>query len=170
MNKSDEDKKVHTKSATRFALPEHFTTGVLNGDDLRFFYYDIGVDNLQRWPCVYDWDSVVEKFKGVLDIDVCTSAKIPKDFKLNNIRFTISNQQYLDNGSKSAAFFRHLRNAFAHYQIVREGRNFILFDCDDYVAMRGFVNAELLKKFCFSFFDIREKIISDNENINNSTL
>lgn len=171
MNKSDEDKKVHTKSATKFALPEHFTTGILNGDDLRFFYYDIGVDNLQRWSCVYDWDSVVEKFKGKLDIDACTSHEIPNDFKLNNIRFTVSNKNEVDNNSKSVAFFRHLRNAFAHYSVVREGENYVLTDIGESgFTMHGFVNAELLKKFCFSFFDIRENIISDNENKNNSTL
>lgn len=164
MKKNSENKKIPIINKIRFTFPKHFTTGVLTGDDLRFFYYDIGIDNLQRWPDVYDWDTVVAKFKGKLDIDACTSAEIPNDFKQNNIRFTVSSDQKSDNNSKSAAFFRHLRNAFAHYSVVREGDNYVLTDIwKGRTKMSGRVNAELLKKFCFSFFDIREKINNDYE-------
>lgn len=47
-----------------FKIPNHHETGVLNGEDLTFFYYDIGLDNLQGWPKVYDWDAIVEEFRG----------------------------------------------------------------------------------------------------------
>lgn len=60
--------------------------------------------------------------------------------------------------------FSHLRNAFAHYNIVREGENFILTDGEKTYSMCGFVNAELLKNFCFRFFDIREEITRNYEN------
>ena len=150
-----------------FSIPKHFTTGVLNGDDLRFFYYDIGMDNLQGWPEVYDWNSVVSEFNGILDIDACTANQMPENFIENHIRFTVSNQKHSDNSSKSAAFFRHLRNAFAHYNIVREGDNYVLTDGTKSTTMRGFVNAELLKKFCFRFFDHREEFINNHENSNN---
>lgn len=153
-----------------FSFLVHNTTGVLNGEDLGFFYYDIGLDNLQGWLVVYDWDSVVAEFKGLLDIDSCTAAEMPSNFVANNIRFTVSNDKNVDNGSKSAALFRHLRNAFAHYSIVREGENYVLTDGDKTTTMRGLVNAKLLKQFCFRFFDMREKIISDHNYANNPTL
>lgn len=76
-----------------FSFPKHNTTGVLNGDDLVFFYYDIGLDNLQGWPDTYDWDSVIDEFKCVLDIDSCTTAEMPSDFATNNIRFTVSDDK-----------------------------------------------------------------------------
>lgn len=151
-----------------FFIPEHCTNGTLNGDDLNFFYYDIGMENLQGWPEVYDWDSIVEEFEGILDIDSCTYVVIDDKLVQNKIRFTVSNQKDSDNGSKSAAFFRHLRNAFAHYQVVREGDNYILMDrIQNNITMRGLINAELLMKFCFRFFDMREKLISEHENNNN---
>ncbi len=153
-------------------IPDHHETGVLNGEDLTFFYYDIGRDNLQGWPDVYDWDAIVEEFRGKLDISTCTAAQIGPEFVLNRIRFTVSNRKDADSGSKAAAFFRHLRNSFAHYHIVREGENYVLIDVDgtSKTTMRGLVNAELLKKFCFRFFDIREKILCDMENANNPTI
>lgn len=149
-----------------FSFPKHVTTGILNHDDLIFFYYDIGLDNFQDWPKAYDWDIVVEEFKNELDIESCTSAQIDTDFVQNKIRFTVSNQKNSDNGSKSAAFFRHLRNAFAHYSVVREGENYILSDGVKNTTLHGLVNVELLKKFCFRFFDIREKITKEFEDIN----
>lgn len=154
-----------------FNIPDHHETGVLNGNDLTFFYYDIGLDNLQGLPLVYDWDTIVEDFQGVLDIDACRSNQINTEFIQNTIRFTVSNQKNSDDGSKPAAFFRHLRNAFAHYHVVREGENYVLTDgTKKNTTMRGLVNAELLKKFCFRFFDFREKIINDMESTNNPTI
>ncbi|MBQ8277169.1 MAG: hypothetical protein IJY00_01795 [Bacteroidaceae bacterium] len=155
----------------KFNIPGHHATGVLNGDDLIFFYYDIGLDNLKGWPLVYDWEVVVEEFKRELDIDACTSNQISTEFIQNRIQFTVSNQKNSDNGSKSSAFFRHLRNAFAHYQVVRKGENYILTDgTKKSTTMRGLVNAELLKRLCFRFFDFREKILNDMENANNPTI
>lgn len=153
-----------------FKIPKHHETGVLNGDDLTFFYYDIGLDNLLGCPEVYEWDVVIEEFKGELDIDSCTSDQISTELVQNRIRFTVSNQKNSDNGSKSAAFFRHLRNAFAHYRVVREGENYVLADGAEKITMRGLIKAELLKKFCFRYFDIREKILNNIDNDNNSTI
>ncbi|MBD5374283.1 MAG: hypothetical protein HDR77_02245 [Bacteroides sp.] len=144
-----------------FEIPHHNFTGVLNGDDLTFFYYDIGLDNLQGWPLVYDWETVIKEFRSELDIEACSSNQISTELVLNRIRFTVSNQKKSDNGSKSAAFFRHLRNAFAHYHVIRDGDNYILTDGEKNMTMQGLVNAELLKKFCFRFFDLREKNMSD---------
>lgn len=138
--------------------PRYPAKGILGGDDLRFFYYDIGLDNLQNMPHFYEWDSVVVEFKDKLDIDTCKSSEIPKELVQNQIRFTVSLKKNSDNGSKSAAFFRHLRNAFAHYNIVCAGENYIIKDGENSPTMYGLVNAELLKNFCFRFFEIRDNL------------
>lgn len=153
-----------------FYFPEHSTRGVLNGDDLTFFYYDIGLDHIQSSPLIYDWDSVATEFKGILDIEASDKNQIPDFFEINKIRFNVSKRADSDNGSISAAFFRHLRNAFAHYRIVREGENYVITDGEPIISMRGLVNAELLKKFCFRLFEMRERIISEYESPNNVTL
>ncbi|MDE5683525.1 MAG: hypothetical protein K2I39_04865 [Muribaculaceae bacterium] len=153
-----------------FSFPKHFTTGFLSGDDLTFFYYDICQDHLQGWPQVYDWEAVVDEFKGRLDIDNCSSAHMDDEFVQNKIRFTVSNQKKSDNGSKAAAFFRHLRNAFANHSVVREGDNYDLTDGTKNATMRGLVNVKLLKEFCFKFFDYRERLTDKYDNINNPTL
>ena len=143
-----------------FTFPQHYPHGILNGDDLKFFYYDIGDDNLQGWPDVYDWNSVISKFSGIVDIATCDNASIPTDFKDNFIRFSVDQQR--DNGSISSAFFRHLKNAFSHYRIVRMGDWYEITDKNlkDELTFRGRIKADLLKEFCFHFFDQREKIIA----------
>lgn len=154
-----------------FTFKEYYETGVLNGDDLIFFYHDVGLDNLQGWPEVYDWDAIVKEFDGILDIGTCSSAQITSEAVQNKIRFTVSENKDSDNGSKSAAFFRHLRNAFSHYRISHVGENYLLTDYGDKnMTMRGLVNAELLKKFCFRFFEMREQNINEIENDTNHSL
>lgn len=104
-----------------FKIPDHYETGVLNGDDLIFFYYDIGLDNLQGWPLSYDWGTIVNEFKDLADIASCDKTDIPKQLVDNQIRFTVSQEKDSDNGSESCAFFRHLRNALLTMQsLVKE--------------------------------------------------
>lgn len=151
-----------------FSFPKHNKVGILTGCDLIFFYYDIGLENLQGSPIVYDWDTVVSEFKSQLDIESCYSKEIPKECKENQIRFTVSNSKDLDNGFKSVAFFRHLRNAFAHYHITRDGDDFIISDysnekTNNRCTMAGRVNAELLRKFCFRFFALLEQMVEEKE-------
>lgn len=149
-----------------FTFPQHNHHGILNGDDLKFFYYDIGEDNLQGWPDVYDWNSVIIKFFGIIDIDTCDNANIPSYFKDNFIRFSIDQQK--DNSSVASAFFRHLKNAFSHYRIVRMGDWHEITDKNlkGDLTFRGKVKADLLKEFCFLFFAQREKIINSQDNPN----
>lgn len=152
-------------------IPGHYKTGVLNGDDLIFFYYDICLDNLQGWPLAYDWETVVNEFNGLADIASCDKTDIPKQLVDNQIRFTVSQEKNSDNGSKSCAFFRHLRNAFAHYSVTRQGEWYFITDYSGTEkSMYGKIKASLLKEFCFRFFDIREKIINDMENATNPTI
>lgn len=154
-----------------FKISDHYENGVLNGDDLTFFYYDIGLDNLQGRPLAYDWDILIEEFKSQIDVASCDMADIPEDLLDNQIRFTVSAEKNSDNSSKACAFFRHLRNAFSHYRVSRQGEWFFLTDYSgNDKSMHGKIKAELLKKFCFRFFDIREKIMNDMEKANNPTL
>ncbi len=147
-----------------FTLRTNLSHGRLGGNDLTFFYYDIGDYVLQGWPFCADWDSVVTEFEDQLDIQACQSSEIPQEMVQNQIRFTVCNKEDCDNGSKSAAFFRHLRNAFAHYNIICAGENYIITDGEAYTNMRGLVNVELLKNFCYRFFGIRDNIVSSDEN------
>lgn len=153
-----------------FSIPDHQTNGLLHGEDLVFFYYVIGQSNLECWLNACDWDAIVSEFKGKLDIESCLKSQIPKDFELNKIRFNMSESKNLDNCSKAAAFFRHLRNAFSHYRIGREGENYVLTDCKNGITMRGLVNAELLKDFCFKFMDMRDQMYAEIEAKRNPTL
>lgn len=154
-----------------FKIPGHHDTGVLNGDDLIFFYYDIGLDNLQGWPLSYDWEPVVNEYKDLVDIASCDKSDIPEQLMDNQIRFTVSTEKDSDNGSTTCAFFRHLRNAFAHYRVTRNGEWYILSDYSGKdKSMYGKIKASLLKEFCFRFFDLREKNINDMENANNPTI
>lgn len=147
-----------------FKFPDHNERGVLPKEDLCLFYYDILLDDLQGWPNAYDWDTVVNEFKGRLDIDSCESASIPAKISDNQIRFTVSSKKDLDNGSKAAAFFRHLRNAFSHYRINRQGEWYFLSDySENKKTMYGKINVSLLKELCFKFFDIRETLIEKHE-------
>lgn len=153
-----------------FKIPDHNRNGVLIGDDLIFFYYDIGLDNLQGWPFAYDWETVINEFKDVLDISPCDKNDIPNQLVDNQIRFTVSQEKSSDNGSKSCAFFRHLRNAFAHYNVTRQGEWYFLSDYSGKEkTMYGKIKASLLKEFCFRFFDKRDKIQTVIENANNPT-
>ncbi len=154
-----------------FKIPAHAQNVVLNGEDLKFFYYEIGLDHFQGIPSVDDWDAVIGRFKGQLEIEVCNASQIASEPSPNKIQFTVSNSKKHDDGSRAAAFFRHLRNAFSHYRIVREGENFAMTDAENgKTTMRGLVNAELLKEFCFCFFDTREEIQNELENTSSSTL
>ena len=142
-----------------FSIPKHYTNGVLTGDDLKFFYYDIGLDNLQDLPTLYDWDNVVKEFSG--DIHITPSKDEIAEFEdMNTIKFHISKSD----PSVASAFIRHLRNAFSHYLIIRENDTFIITDITDEcnktgkITMRGVVKADVLKKFCFRLFDTRNNL------------
>lgn len=142
-----------------FAIKEFETTGYLSGDDLIFFYYDIGLDNLQGFPSLYDWDKNIAEFENVLDIKPCELKDMPDKVDKNCIRFTVSENPQCDNNNIAMAFFRHLRNAFSHYSITENKSFFHIIDNNGTnCTMLGIVQRDLLKQFCFRFFDQREDI------------
>lgn len=115
----------------------------------------------------YDWDNIVKEFEGKVDISDCQANDIPENVGINTIRFDIRNSS---KECKAGAFIRHLRNAFAHYRIVREGNNYVLTDQNSRgtLTMRGVINADLLKDFCLRIFSQRDKIIDEYNNAINS--
>lgn len=144
-----------------FGLSKPSELGVLTDRDLHFFYYDIGTEHLQGSAILYDWDIVVKEFDGKLDIKLCNQDKIPEKVSLNQIRFTVESNPESDDKSVSIAFFRHLRNAFSHYKIVREGNNYRMLDKNEKnskVTMRGFIDVKLLQNFCLKLLDQKESI------------
>lgn len=110
------------------------------------------------WPSVYDWDKIVNEYEGRLNILDCSIDSIGQDINNNTILFSLSNS---GRECKAEAFFRHLRNAFAHHRIVRERDNYFITDMlsNGKFSMYGIVNAELLKNFCFSLFEEKDRAI-----------
>ena len=48
-------------------------------------------------------------------------------------------------------FFHHLRNAYAHFRIVREGEEYVRMQ--DKYGNQLTMNVQYLKEYCFLFFD-----------------
>ena len=148
-----------------YQFPEYVGTGVLNGEDLVFFYYVIGLEKLQGLPFFYDWEAIVLKFENQLDIQTCERKSIPTQFADNQIRFTVSSKYDMDNDCEAAAFFRHLRNAFSHYRIYRDGKWFFFTDENSHsqITMRGKVEVSLLIEFCCKLIDCPENKVANND-------
>lgn len=145
-----------------FDLSIKTNTGILSPEDVAFFYYDVGMDHLQSWPKVYDWNQIVDKFKGTVEFIVCKPEEIPTKVPENTIYFATSSERETDDGITSAAFFRHLRNAFSHYRICRLNDVFYLSDSNEKACtMNGQIEVKLLKKICFEFFNVREQIMEE---------
>lgn len=145
-----------------FTIPTRFQHGVLNEEDLLFFYYCIGIEDLSGYSIAYEWDDVVQEFQTKIDIEICENDKMPDHFNENTIRFSIGDD---DKNSTATSFFRHLRNAFSHYRVTREGDDYVFIDKNDKnkkITMRGKINACLFKEFCFRFFDLQYKMIDKN--------
>lgn len=142
-------------------IEKHPKIGVLNDEDLRFFYYDVGCDILQDFPETYDWEIIAAEFKGLIKFKLIAREDYPEVCEDNTIYFTPKKYEKPDEELPAPAFFRHLRNAFSHYHIERRRGKYYLFDCDNNgTTMLGKIDADLLKKFCFRFFDQREIMLN----------
>lgn len=132
--------------------------GVLNPKDLSFFYYGVGLEKMTNAPILYNWDEGIQAFvdskqmtiEGLDENEVNT---LDENFEKDKILFLIK-----ANETKEESLFRHLRNAFAHYNIRRDGDYFIFKDINyrtNSVTMIGSVNGDDLKELCFRFYDQR---------------
>ena len=133
--------------------------GVLAPEDLRFFYYDVALNHLSGGSAMYERNDKVKSFMNNKDliIDEKEQAELPNDFETNRIYFTVNEK--LD-GSIDGALFRHMRNAFAHYNIRCQGEFFFMKDFETgkqiKMTMIGKVRCEDLHQFCFLLFDQRK--------------
>ena len=154
-----------------FNIPMCPAHAVLHADDLVFFYYDIGQDVLSSFPSGYDWNINVQEFNDKVEFFTYKSTYYIDDkFEDNVIRFKIADNK---KEQPCEAFFRHLRNAFSHYRISRQGEWYFIKDINDKTSnltMIGKVKAEILKDFCFRFFDQREQFLNQLDELNNPQL
>lgn len=103
--------------------------GILTPDDLRFFYYDIATDNITGLSKIYEWDDSVISFLETNKLTIEDCDNINDSVDKNTILFTINkDKKDNDKETKPQAFFRHLRNAFAHYNIKRDKELFYIRD------------------------------------------
>ena len=137
---------------------------VLGNDDLRFFYYDIGLDNNSGTPVIYEDNEEVESFKlsRKLTIESVERDNLPSNFQEGKIHFVKYNDE-----TDIEAFFRHMRNAFAHYHIKHCGDFFFMNDYRDekctQMSMIGKIKCDDLFNYCNLLFKQRESFINNNK-------
>lgn len=136
--------------------------GILSPDEVHFFYYDVMRDTINNVQAIYEWNGEIEKFlegKGV-KVEVVEKGTISQIIEKDVMFFSTAQDE-----SKPKAFFRHLRNAFAHHQIVHCGE---YLQCEDIqgndFTMKGLVKFQDLKELCFLFFYQRTKF-EENSNL-----
>ena len=154
-----------------FVWNEPNSVGQLNPNDLHFFYYDVVAESLTKAPCLYEWDAKVESFLSERGMEVpsCTIEELrEKVFEADKMFFSLA-----DDETKPEAFFRHLRNAFAHFNLNHSGDYIYMRDYKKdgkTVSMIGQLKMDDLKDLCFQFFDQRESIIEKVEQQNQQTI
>lgn len=134
------------------------SAGVLNQKDLCFFYYGVGLDTMTNVPVLFKWDEDIQSFIDgeKMTIDGLEEEKVKAledKFEKDKLIFIVR-----ENETKEESLFRHLRNAFAHYNIRREGDHFLCKDMDprnNSIKMIGYVNGESLKELCCRFYGQR---------------
>lgn len=134
--------------------------GILSPDEVHFFYYDIMRDVGDNTQVIYEWNDEIEKFlneKGI-KVEVKEKGAISQNVDKNVMSFST-----YQNESKPIAFFRHLRNAFAHHRITYWGEFLHVEDIqgNDF-TMKGLIKYQDLKELCFLFFNQRASFESDN--------
>lgn len=129
--------------------------GILSRDELIFFYYDIVTQNEDSRILGCEWNQGIQDFVNSqgLDIQVFTSKTLVEKFENNTICYFKRKVE-----PEVMAFFRHLRNAFAHLQIQKYGDYLYIKDIDQQnkVTMIGKVKFEDLRDLCFVIFKQNE--------------
>ena len=129
--------------------------GILLPDELYFFYYDVMRDTEAGIQAIYEWNDEIKKFlneKGIKAENI-EKGSLPQSVDKDKIYFSVS-----ENETMPLAFFRHLRNAFAHHRIVRCCGYLHIEDVQGKdLTMKGLVKFQDLKELCFLFFDQRTK-------------
>lgn len=135
-----------------FKLPP-LENGVLSPEDLKFFYYNVGLENNDSLMSVVNWNDV-EPFAKDKGIKVSELKCADDNVGNGEIKLTTLSTKTED---FSEALLRHLRNAFSHYRIVRNGDNYSIRDYNGKkLSMIGNVNAEALKEVVFHIIETKE--------------
>ena len=148
----------------KFSSLEDSCGGVLGNDDLRFFYYDVGLDNLSGAPIIYKDNERKEAYKlsHKLTIEAVEQDNFPSNYQDGKIYFVKYNDE-----TDLEAFFRHMRNAFAHYHIKHHGDFFFMNDYRDekctQMSMIGKIKCDDLFNYCNLLFKQREFYIDNNK-------
>lgn len=144
----------------KFSCLSDSSNGVLSPDDLFFFYYGIGLDTLMGTPAIYQESNEIINFirNRNLTIDAIEQDKLPSSFEEGKIYFVKYSTE-----DKYNSFYRHLRNAFAHYHINHSSNYYIMNDYSDDAGtkktMIGKILCQDLKDLTDLFYKQRE--ISD---------
>jgi hypothetical protein len=143
-----------------FTFRDDCMDGILDPDQLNFFYYDIARDCRNSIQVVYEWNEDVKSFLEEKGINVEFVKSVNPERVKNSIKLTKSND------SKPEAFFRHLRNAFAHFHIVKWGeyvefRDWCKNGDEKKCTMVGYVKYEDLRELCFIFFRQRDDKVQE---------
>ena len=148
----------------KFSSLEDSSGGVLGKDDLRFFYYDIGLDNLSGAPIIYKDNERIEAYKlsHKLTIEAVEQDSLPSNYQDGKIYFV----KY-DAETDIEAFFFFFCNAFAHYHIKHHGGFFFMNDYRDekctQMSMIGKIKCDDLFNYCNLLFKQREFFIDNNK-------
>ena len=123
--------------------------GILSPEDLKLFYYEVGLSSQMGEVDIYAWDNEIDEFLNQVGVvvNVCPNGTITNQYTENAISMSLSTGE-----TKGVALFRHLRNSFAHYHIQRFGDFFYLKDTSgNMVTMIGCIKIEDLKSLIFLF-------------------
>lgn len=156
-----------------FSCLEDNNLGVLSPHDLHFFYYDVGLDSLTGNPVIYERNKEIEEFLGnsQLVVKPVEENQLSNQAEDNKIFFTIDSKK---DTTADDAFFRHLRNAFAHYRICRQGNYYYMRDYRGKkklsLTMIGKVKCKDLEKLCFLFKKQCEMLDKNIHSINDQEL
>lgn len=143
------DSRNGNKMAFKFEVITPSGDGILSPEDLKLFYYEVGLSSQMGQTEIYDWNKEIDEFlkKVGVVVNVCPDGTITNQYVSNTISISLSKGE-----SKGVAFFRHLRNAFAHYHIQRFGDYFYLKDASgNKITMIGCIKIEDLKSLILLF-------------------
>ena len=103
----------------KFSCLKDSYLGQLPPDDVKLFYYDIGLESqMKSFP--YLWEEGMNDFckKNKISIqEVQKGSSLPLEVSKNEVYFTEYYEKKIKQ-DKAIAFLYHLRNAFAHYRIT----------------------------------------------------
>ena len=135
--------------AFKFEIITPTGDGILSPEDLKLFYYEVGLNSQMGQADIYVWNTEIDDFLNQVGavVNICPDGTITNQYTENAISMSLSTGE-----TKGIALFRHLRNAFAHYHIQRFGDFFYLKDTSgNKITMIGCIKIEVLKRLIFLF-------------------